>query len=281
MDEEPERSRRARRAAEAALVRVVHHYGTRPEFVVLGGLVPEILCAGSDAVHAGTTDVDVQVDLEIACGAVNTKRLEQALQNAEFSADDERVWRWKSEDSDIRALVKFELLADLDTAPDGATVSFNECENLGAANLRGTGFASKDVKQHKLRARVGDDWRDVEVNVTGLAGFLLAKAAAARGRSKAKDWYDIAFVLKHNDEGGPEAAADAVIRTFGPVPISSVLDLGTLRSNFTGADSPGAQAFSEQMLIDNPDHGDDAQHRADSIIIVDAFVSRVLDAQKP
>lgn len=37
----------ARRAAEAALVRVIHHYGTRPEFVVLGGLVPESLCSSS------------------------------------------------------------------------------------------------------------------------------------------------------------------------------------------------------------------------------------------
>ena len=70
MPDETERSRAARRAAERALVRVVHHYGGRPEFVVLGGLVPELLCAGSSFQHAGTTDVDVQVDLEIACGSV-------------------------------------------------------------------------------------------------------------------------------------------------------------------------------------------------------------------
>ncbi|MCC6227139.1 MAG: hypothetical protein IT195_12145 [Microthrixaceae bacterium] len=53
---EPERSRAARAASEAALVRVVHHYGGRPEFVVLGGLVPELLCAGSAWRHAGTID---------------------------------------------------------------------------------------------------------------------------------------------------------------------------------------------------------------------------------
>ncbi len=78
-----ERSRAARAASERALVRVVHHYGARPEFVVLGGLVPELLCAGSGWRHAGTTDVDVQVDLEVACGAVNAARLENALRNAE------------------------------------------------------------------------------------------------------------------------------------------------------------------------------------------------------
>ena len=39
------RSQAARTAAEAALVRVVQAYGQRPEFVLIGGLVPELLCA--------------------------------------------------------------------------------------------------------------------------------------------------------------------------------------------------------------------------------------------
>lgn len=73
--DEPLRTRGARQAAEQALVRVVHHYGATPEFVLLGGLVPELLCSTSGVLHAGTTDVDVQVDLEIAAGAVNTGRL--------------------------------------------------------------------------------------------------------------------------------------------------------------------------------------------------------------
>jgi len=46
VDETP-RSRIARAAAESALVRVVHHYGERPGFVVLGVLVPELLCSTS------------------------------------------------------------------------------------------------------------------------------------------------------------------------------------------------------------------------------------------
>lgn len=61
MPDEVPRSRQARAAAEQALVRIVHNYGSRPEFVVLGGLVPELLCSGSTFQHAGTTDVDVQV----------------------------------------------------------------------------------------------------------------------------------------------------------------------------------------------------------------------------
>jgi len=93
-------------------------------------------------------------------------------------------------------------------------VRFDECEQLGAVNTRGTGFASRDVEARQLTAKVGDDLLTIEVNVTGLAGFLLAKSAAARSRRKPKDWYDLAFVLLHNDAGGPIAAADAVTTRF-------------------------------------------------------------------
>jgi hypothetical protein len=47
-----------------------------------------------------------------------------------------------------------------------------------------------------LHGRIGGVDHTAEINVTGLAGFLLAKAAAARSRRKPKDWYDIA-------RGGP------------------------------------------------------------------------------
>ena len=70
-------------------------------------------------------------------------------------------------------------LADLRDEPAEATVVFDACENLGALNLRGTGFATRDMEVRELSARVGGVDRSAEVNVSGLAGFLLAKAAAA------------------------------------------------------------------------------------------------------
>jgi len=41
-DQDPRRTQQALAAAELALVRVVHHYGARPRFVLLGGLVPHL-----------------------------------------------------------------------------------------------------------------------------------------------------------------------------------------------------------------------------------------------
>ena len=274
MPDEAPRSRAARQAAERALIRVVHHYGSRPEFVVLGGLVPELLCADSAFQHAGTTDVDVQVDLEIACGSVNTTRLEQALRNAEFEPDGERSWRWKADGPTPRTVVKFELLADLDDVPAQATVEFDRCDHLGAVNLRGTGYASRDIEVRLLSSRVGGVEQVVEVNVAGLAGFLLAKSAAAHSRRKPKDWYDIAFVLLHNDTGGPDDAAQAVLDCFGPELPAVRTALDDLLANFAAPGSQGPEAYAEQMMIDHPDL-DRATLVADAVIAVETFHRRL------
>ena len=75
---EPMPSRQARELAQAALVRLVRAYGGVPEFVLLGGLVPDLLCSQARQAHVGTTDVDVEVDLEIQGGSANAVRLERA-----------------------------------------------------------------------------------------------------------------------------------------------------------------------------------------------------------
>jgi len=265
------RSRQARLAAEQALVRVVHHYGATPEFVVLGGLVPELLCSRSDRQHAGTTDIDVQVNLEIECNAVNTARLERALRHAEFEPDSYKVWRWRVANEDIRAEVKFELLADLDNEANEATVRFDDCDRLGAVNLRGTRYAARDITLRTLTAKVGDDVREVEIRMTGVAGFLLAKCAAAHSRGKRKDWYDIAFVLLHNNLGGPTEAARAVIETFGHAALgASKTALAELSANFANPRSQGSSAYAEQFLINHPDYNR-PQAKADSVAAVGEF----------
>ena len=275
-DEEAPRSAEARQAAELALVRVVHHYGGRPEFVLLGGLVPALLCANSQWRHAGTTDVDVQVNLEIAGGSVQAARLEQALRNAEFLPDDERIWRWNLNDpSGLRATVKFELLADLDNEPNNATVEFDGCERLGAANLRGTQHAAQDIVIHKFGASDHGVWREAEINVTGLGGFLLAKVAAAHGRRKPKDWYDIAFVLLNNDLGDAITAAGRVLEVFGPPTGDIRTQLLDLQANFADSSAQGTGAYVDQFTLDHPDV-DSSVAAADAQLAVGAFIQRLI-----
>jgi len=279
MNNEVPRSRQARLAAEQALVRVVHHYGATPEFVVLGGLVPELLCSRSDRQHAGTTDIDVQVNLEMECNAVNTARLERALRQAEFEPDSYKVWRWRVANEDICAEVKFELLADLDNEANEATVRFDDCDRLGAVNLRGTRYAARDVTLRTLTAKVGDDVWEVEIRMTGVAGFLLAKCAAAHSRGKRKDWYDIAFVLLHNDLAGPTEAARAVIEAFGHAALgASRTALAELSANFANPQSQGAIAYAEQFVINHADYAP-SRARADAVAAVGEFCDALAEAK--
>jgi len=280
VDAEPPRSRAARRAAEDALVRVVHHYGATPEFVLLGGLVPELLCSGSGMLHAGTTDVDVQVNLEIAAGAVHVARLERALANAEFEANPDRIWRWETRVEGRRAVVKFELLADLDDVAAGSVVRFDDCQALGAVNLRGTGFAARDHERRQLRARIGGVAYVVDVNVAGLGGFLLAKAAAAYGRRTEKDWYDPAFVLLHNDAGGPAEAARRTRERFGGELVGGTRTmLDDLLANFETPETQGPSAYAAQMVLDHPG-SDEVELRADAVLAVRRFHSGLFETSR-
>ena len=94
-----------------------------------------------------------------------------------------------------------------------------------------------------------------EVNVTGLAGFLLAKSAAAYGRHKAKDYYDIAFVLLHHnevfDEAGPLDPADVVVQRLG-APSNCVRPSRTC-GQLLRRPRPGRRGLRrKQLLINKP-----------------------------
>lgn len=114
--------------------------------------------------------------------------------------------------------------------------------------------------------------------VTGLAGFLLAKAAAARSRRKPKDWYDLAFVLLHNDEGGPTQAADLVATAFADDLTGDVASaLSDLAANFAVPGAQGPAAYADQLLLDHPDL-DPAEAAADAVTAVRLFCDRLVIA---
>lgn len=240
--------------------------------------MPEYLCSASRHQHAGTTDVDVQVDLELARGATNVVTLERALRAAGFEPDTERVWRWTSNDLGAPVVVKFELLADTPEERSGVVLRFEECEALGAVNLPGTGFASRDVEMRSLAAMVDGVERTITLHTTGLAGFLLAKTAAAYSRRKPKDWYDIAFVLLHNDAGGPEAAGEVVRSRFPQGDLNGMrIALTDLAANFADSEAQGPQAYARQMVLDH--EGLETRTLvADAITAVSLFHRITLDA---
>jgi hypothetical protein len=175
-----------------------------------------------------------------------------------------------------RVVVKFELLADLHDAPSGNIMTFEGCDQLGAVNLRGTAYAARDVIEKKLFASIDGETQEVVVNVSGIAGFLLAKTAAAHSRRKTKDWYDIAFVLLHNDIGGPRAAALEVRKLIGRELVGEMhTALNDLAANFESPNCQGPKAYAEQMLIEHPEL-DEMTLRADAVLAVTQFFEEII-----
>jgi len=169
--------------------------------------------------------------------------------------------------------VKAEFLADLDDAPSETTVHFDDCQDLAAVNLRGTGFAARDWVIRQVTIEVDGQSITVDLRVAGLAGYLLAKTHAAHRRRATKDWYDIAYVLIHNDDGGPAAAARQLLERFGPDLVGQTRTaLDDLSANFTDPSSQGAEAFAEIMLGLYPESDWDVLVN-DAVAAVTAFVA--------
>lgn len=107
------------------------------------------------------------------------------------------------------------------------------------------------------------------------AGFFLARCAAAYSRRTQWDWYDIAFVLLHNDVGGPEAAAQAVLDRFSGQLSPVRTALADPAANFANTDAQGSRAYARQMAIDHPEV-ERATALADAVVVdVDAFCAHV------
>ena len=91
------------------------------------------------------------------------------------------------------------------------------------------------------------------------------------GGSAQPPQYDIAFVLIHNDAGGPEAAAQSVREVFGDELKGGIsTPLKELFANFEAPDSQGPVAYKSQMMVDHPE-SDPQMLAADAVVAIAAF----------
>ena len=72
--------------------------------------------------------------------------------------------------SGVRTAVSSSYSPTSKTAPSGAPIEFAGCDEQGAANLRGTGYAAKDTAIHQgFGRRIPGRRVLLKINVTGLA----------------------------------------------------------------------------------------------------------------
>lgn len=247
------RSRETRTRAESALAGLVRSVGSHAaELVVVGGLNADLLTDPSDAPHQGTVDVDLLIRLAVVYDRDEQDFgwLERGLKASGFTSRGPG-WRWARNLDGFPVTV--ELPCDVYDNP-GQEIALPGCAHASAQNLRGpaAALATPVVRAVPGSCNAGEE--TLAVQFARLGGYLLAKAAAAHHRDLQKDYYDFAFHLLHNSNGGPTAAGAAAREALPPEwhmdyrrVFVAVLD------SYTDPTGAAARAYAEQRVRDGVD----------------------------
>lgn len=202
---------------ERVLVSLLRGFGPWKDSVYLvGGLAPRYLAPSKPpgAVHAGTGDVDLVVDMAILTDVEAYHTLEDNLKKMGFeraaNEQGKKVnWRWKAPVK-VGAAIVIEFLADDPKLGGGKVQELPTEGNVSAINIP---FASMVFDLHEkieVTAELlnGDGKTTETISYADIVSFTCLKAFAFDHRGERKDAHDLIFCLE-NTEGGIEKTAEA------------------------------------------------------------------------
>ncbi|MBO9625466.1 MAG: hypothetical protein J7484_03715 [Microbacterium sp.] len=246
------------------------------DFVVIGGLNPDLLAPEAPVPHQGTTDVDLLFALgfDDVDEASDFAWIDEALAEGGFTSANK--WRWDAVLGD--AHVRFEFLCDVwdhtaDTVPlPGSNAVASKIAGPGAA------LALPIDRELPVSRAIHADHADAPESVTlrfaNLGGYLLAKAAAAVERTLAKDKYDLMYVILYND-GGADAAASAVAFQLDAVGDTASADhIRDAMKRFLDPSGMWAGRFASSMILAG-DSAPEEQLRTDAAMGARTFLDRL------
>ncbi|MEW5979980.1 MAG: nucleotidyl transferase AbiEii/AbiGii toxin family protein [Acidobacteriota bacterium] len=195
-------------AARSVLIELVHILGEYgDDMVLVGGWIPDLLIQESQERHVGSMDVDL---------ALNHKELSEAgyrmiggiLRQHGYVQDRQQPFIFRKT---VRGqVVQVDFLAG-EYGGTGKSRRTQRTLDLQPRKARGCDLAFQiEPARVAVKGTLPDGALDeVEVQVASVVPFLVMKGMALEDRRKAKDAYDIYFVLQ-NYPGGVEA----VVKSF-------------------------------------------------------------------
>ncbi len=204
-------SKGQKQAAHRVLIELVNLFDEyKDDIRIIGGWVPELMFPESN--HIGSIDVDLLIN-HLTLKDAGYQTMAKILLKNGYIEHPEKYFSFvkQIEIDDVVYSVDVDILAGM----YGGTPLKKRSQHIqGIRALKATGgnfafnFPPQKIKIDGERTDGAID--SVTVNVVAVVPYLIMKTAAL-GRGKAKDAYDIYFVIKHYDGG-----LDALAKEFKP-----------------------------------------------------------------
>lgn len=231
----------------------------REHVVLIGGLVPGLLVPEPDPdveQHIGTADIDLCLSVALVEGDTELyERMERVLKRLGFDQAD-TSFRWRRVNGFPLVLEFFCPAGDDRPAgeafrprvAESGTAKHNMGGKLSALALDAGTLLTEDVEviTREVELPNGQGRTQAVLRVTGPLAFLVAKVQALVGRDKAKDAYDIVWLIE-SWQGGPAEAARAFATRATYTNPRVATALATLRSLFADRRQIGARQYARFM----------------------------------
>lgn len=193
-------------ACERTLLTLLSAFGNLKETLrLVGGLVPRYLTPATPPnvpMHAGTSDVDIVLNLEILAAGNEYASLAQQLKARGFTRWVEEglpaSWRWRRRVNDNIEVV-VELLRDAGDEEPGRTISVDG-EKVSALTIKHARIVHDWYQQKEISAQLLDgDGLSVDiVRFADVPAFVILKALALDQRQERKDAADLIHVIRYS-----------------------------------------------------------------------------------
>lgn len=193
-------------ACERTLLTLLSAFGNLKETLrLVGGLVPRYLTPATPPnvpMHAGTSDVDIVLNLEILAAGNEYASLAQQLKARGFTRWVEEgqsaSWRWRRRvNNNIEVVV--ELLRDAGDEEPGRTISVDG-EKVSALTIKHARIVHDWYQEKEISAQLLDgDGLSVDiVRFADVPAFVILKALALDQRQERKDAADLIHVIRYS-----------------------------------------------------------------------------------
>lgn len=193
-------------ACERTLLTLLSAFGNLRETLrLVGGLVPRYLTPATPPdipVHAGTSDVDVVLNLEILAAGNEYASLAQQLKARGFTRwiedGQSASWRWRRRVNDNIEVV-VELLRDAGNEEPGRTISVDG-EKVSALTIKHARIVHDWYQEKTVSAQLldGDGISVDTVRFADVPAFVILKALALDQRQERKDAADLIHVIRYS-----------------------------------------------------------------------------------